>query len=147
MPGALVSAPDELHARSFADRIMATLGGHGAVRVAEVDGVIVGHGALTPMSLRAIAHVARLDLCVHPGYARQGHGAALLAALLAWADATPTVHKVELLVRASNTAARALYARAGFVEEGRLRDRVRLPTGGFVDDVAMARLTGPASSS
>ena len=46
--------------------------------------------------------------------------------------------KVELLVRDSNPGAIRLYQRLGFVEEGRFRDRIRLPDGTFVDDVAMA---------
>jgi putative acetyltransferase len=48
------------------------------------------------------------------------------------------LRKVELLVRDSNRDAIRLYQRLGFVEEGRFRDRVRLPDGTFVDDIAMA---------
>jgi len=46
--------------------------------------------------------------------------------------------KVELLVRATNERAIRLYRALGFVEEGRFRDRVRLPDGTLVDDIAMA---------
>jgi ribosomal protein S18 acetylase RimI-like enzyme len=45
---------------------------------------------------------------------------------------------VELLVRDSNPGAIRLYQRLGFVEEGRFRDRIRLPDGTFGDDIAMA---------
>jgi GNAT superfamily N-acetyltransferase len=48
------------------------------------------------------------------------------------------LRKVELLVRDSNPGAIRLYQRLGFVEEGRFRDRIRLPDGTFGDDIAMA---------
>lgn len=63
-------------------------------------------------------------------------------ALLDWARANPAVHKIELLVRAENLPAVALYRAFGFVEEGRLRDRVRLSDGRYVDDVSMAMVFG-----
>jgi RimJ/RimL family protein N-acetyltransferase len=55
-----------------------------------------------------------------------------------WANQTPHVKKIELLVRATNQRAIRLYSKLGFLEEGRFRDRVRLPDGSFVDDLAMA---------
>jgi len=58
--------------------------------------------------------------------------------LLDWAVRTPRVEKIELLVRSTNRVAIHLYRRLGFTEEGRLRKRVRLPDGTFVDDIAMA---------
>jgi putative acetyltransferase len=45
---------------------------------------------------------------------------------------------VELLVRATNARALRLYERLGFGVEGRFRERVRLPNGEFIDDIAMA---------
>ena len=85
-----------------------------SARPPEEGGARVGHASLTPMGLGRIAHVVRLDLCVHLGHWRRGHGRALLTHLLAWADRTAAVHKVELLVRSSNAPAVALYGRAGF---------------------------------
>jgi RimJ/RimL family protein N-acetyltransferase len=58
--------------------------------------------------------------------------------LMDWAKRNSSVEKIELLVRATNERAIRLYSRLGFVEEGRMRNRVRLPDGSFVDDVAMA---------
>jgi RimJ/RimL family protein N-acetyltransferase len=55
-----------------------------------------------------------------------------------WTTARPEFHKIELNVRSVNEVARRLYRRVGFVEEGVLRDRVRLPDGTFVDDIVMA---------
>ena len=49
------------------------------------------------------------------------------------------------MVRATNLGAIRLYERLGFAEEGRFRDRVRLPNGDFIDDVALAWF--PASTA
>jgi RimJ/RimL family protein N-acetyltransferase len=135
--GLLVSEPDELTERAFAERIGMQSKGRTKVLVAELPGEFVGHASLYPMSLCKVAHVFRLDMCVHLGHWRHGYGTRLLAGLLGWARENPEAHKVELLVRSTNTAAVSLYERAGFVHEGRFRDRVRLRDGRFVDDLGM----------
>lgn len=136
--GMLLSEPDELFEPLFLQRIASLAHGRGRFLVAEVEGVAVGHACLWPMPLRRLAHILRLDMCVHVGHWRQGHGEALLRALLDWAGGQPSARKVELLVRAENAGALALYRKLGFVEEGRLRERVRLHSGRFVDDISMA---------
>ncbi len=136
-PGLLVGLPGEIPVRAYADKIAALESG-GRYVVAEEDGALAGHAFLDPMEMAANAHVFRLTLVVHPGRRGQGGGRRLLDDLLAWAAAEARVGKVELLVRSTNTAAIRLHRGAGFVEEGRLRQRVRLPDGSVVDDVAMA---------
>lgn len=79
-------------------------------------------------------------MCVHLGHWRQGHGRALLEALLQWARANPTARKIELLVRAENLPAIALYRAHGFTEEGRMQARVQLRDGRLIDDISMATL-------
>ena len=64
-------------------------------------------------------------------------GEALMRELIDWAKRTPRVRKIELLMRATNQGAVRLYSKFGFFEEGRFKDRVRLPHGKFVDDIAM----------
>ncbi len=115
----------------------------GKYLIAEVGGLPVAHASLWPMGLRSLSHVLRLDMCVHDGHWRQGHGEALLRALLEWAATAANARKIELLVRAENAAAVALYRKLGFVEEGRLRERVRLRSGRFVDDISMGLLLAP----
>ncbi len=67
-----------------------------------------------------------LRIAVQPAARRHGIGAAVLRAILsANADACP--HGLYLEVRASNVAARHLYARQGFVERGRRRDYFQAP--------------------
>jgi RimJ/RimL family protein N-acetyltransferase len=46
--------------------------------------------------------------------------------------------KLGLRVLSTNQHAIGLYRRHGFVEEGRLRDEIRLPDGSYADDVWMA---------
>jgi len=135
-PGKLVSHPHELKVESFAAKI-AELQARGRYVVAEEDGRPVGHAVLEPMSLERLAHVVRLTIVVHPGFERRGVGTTLMKDLVDWASANPSVGKIELLVRASNEAAIALYRKFGFVEEGRLIKRLKLEDGSYLDDVAM----------
>jgi RimJ/RimL family protein N-acetyltransferase len=143
--GHLVSESDELSLASFVDRINELSDGRGKYLVAENNGIPIGHGSLCPMPLRNVAHVVRLDICVHPGHTGQGHGRAILSALVEWAHGHPGTQKIELLVRSVNERAIALYRSAGFSEEGRLRKRVRLADGSFCDDLCMALFLGPRS--
>lgn len=136
--GLLVSQPDELLESNFRERIATLADGRGKYLIAELDGQAVAHASLWPMGLRNVSHVLRLDMCVHLGQWRRGYGEALLRALLAWAQASSCARKVELLVRSQNTAALALYRKVGFVEEGRLKERVRIQDGRYVDDISMA---------
>lgn len=76
--------------------------------LAEVDDAPVGRLLLDVRPGR----IDLVDLAVHPAHQRAGHGTALLAGVLARADATGA--GVRLTVRADNTGARRLYARLGF---------------------------------
>ena len=135
-----VSLPEELNPAAFQERITAAQNGSGKYLVIERAQELIAHASLFPMPMKRLAHVLRLDMCVHLGFWRQGHGKRLLDALVDWARHEPGIHKIELLVRATNQAAITLYAQAGFFEEGRHRDRIKLPDGRFMDDIAMALL-------
>ncbi len=67
-----------------------------------------------------------LRIAVAPASRRQGIGGRLLRTLMS-AIADACMEGVYLEVRASNAAARGLYARAGFVECGRRRDYYAAP--------------------
>ena len=138
VPGFLVSQPDELCAKSFASLIASLTNGAGCYLVAEDDGKVVGHALLEPMGLRAISHVFRLTIVVHPRHDDRGVGTTLMASLIDWASRSPTVGKIELIVRSSNERALRLYRKFGFREEGRFRNRIRLADGSYLDDVSMA---------
>lgn len=136
-PGRLVGRPGEIPLAAFAAKI-AELSRYGCYWVAEEGGAAIGHSFLDPMEMAGNAHVFRLNIVVHPGHTARGVGTALMTEMMRWAGGRAGLEKIELLVRASNTRAIALYRRFGFVEEGRLRARVRTEDGRFLDDLAMA---------
>lgn len=136
-PGLLVSRPAELKPEAFAAKI-AALNRDGLYLVAERDGALIGHALLEPLGLEALAHVLSLTIVVHPGYLGQGVGQALMSRLLDWAQARVGLLKIELRVRETNERARRLYERFGFVVEGVLHKRIRLPDGQLIGDVTMA---------
>ena len=134
------SLPEELNPAAFQERITAARNGSGKYLVIERAGELIAHASLFPKPMKRLAHVVSLDMCVHLGFWREGHGKHLLNALVEWARHAPDLHKIELLVRATNQAAITLYKQAGFFEEGRHRDRIKLRDGRLMDDIAMAML-------
>lgn len=81
--------------------------------LAEVEGTVAGYGVLSVAA--AEAHI--LNLCVAPEWQGRGIGRTLLTRVIQLAR----YHRVKgifLEVRPSNTAARRLYEKAGFVEVG-----------------------------
>jgi RimJ/RimL family protein N-acetyltransferase len=137
VPGQLVSRPEEISVATMEARIR-SVARAGCFVVAEDEASLLGHAVLEPMGLIAIQHVYRLTVVVHPGETGRGIGTALLQYVQRWAASQPDLHKIELLVRATNLGAIRLYSRCGFREEGVLRDRIRLPNGELIDDLAMA---------
>jgi ribosomal-protein-alanine N-acetyltransferase len=69
------------------------------------------------VAMAGVEELHLLNLTVAPQHQRQGHGSALLAAVLGHARARHLA-TVWLEVRAGNALARALYARRGFAEVG-----------------------------
>lgn len=80
------------------------------------------------------------NVAVHPEWRRQGVGAALLTHVLAEAEAIGAPNAT-LEVRASNSAALALYDAAGFTLAGRRRDYYTHPV---EDALILWRRRGPA---
>lgn len=79
----------------------------------------------------ALAHTAVVSLVVGQAHRRQGLGTLLLAGAAAWARAAG-VEKLSASVYGRNTAAQALFARAGYALEGVRRRHLRL--GAALDD-------------
>jgi RimJ/RimL family protein N-acetyltransferase len=106
--------------------------GSRAHKVAVAGDVVVGHAAtdLTPYG------VANLSMFVVADWRRRGVGGALVAAAIA-AARERNAHKLALQVWPHNYAARALYSRLGFLEEGRLRRHYRRRNGELWDAVVM----------
>jgi putative acetyltransferase len=108
--------------------------------VAVVGDTVVGMVALHcfPHKPRR-AHAASIGIGVHDEWQGKGIGTTLMEAAIDLADNWLNLVRLELEVFADNEAAIRLYARFGFVVEGRhvahaFRD------GAYVDSIAMARI-------
>jgi ribosomal protein S18 acetylase RimI-like enzyme len=138
-PGYFCSQPNELSEQNVIKTIQSLAESEkGAYLVAERNGKIIGHAFLAPLHLKSISHVVQLSIGVYHGSQGKGIGTALMEELIAWAKQSMTVEKIELNVRASNNRAIALYNRMGFVEEGRLKNRIKVSANHYIDDLLMA---------
>ncbi|GAA4913491.1 ribosomal protein S18 acetylase RimI-like enzyme [Stackebrandtia albiflava] len=107
--------------------------------VAEHAGRIIGYIRLAPAANNPeSAHVLLIPgLAVDP--AARGRGAALrLLEHVAEVAAARGARKIMLYVFATNDAAIRLYRRAGYVEEGRMRDQLFID-GRYIDSLLMAK--------
>ena len=84
-----------------------------------------------------LKHVAVLTIAVAPAWRRRGVARQLLTRSYQWAQ-QKGVKKIQLDVRAGNTAAITLYEREGFVLEGRERAQILTPQG-YEDNLVMAK--------
>jgi RimJ/RimL family protein N-acetyltransferase len=138
-PGYFCSQPSELSEQNTVKTIRALSESEkGIYLVAERENNIVGHAFLEPLHLKSICHVAQLSIGVHHGWQEKGIGAALMQRLIDWAKQSETIEKIELNVRASNHRAIALYKKMGFIEEGRLKNRIKIDANHYIDDILMA---------
>ncbi|HEV8569067.1 MAG TPA: GNAT family N-acetyltransferase [Actinoplanes sp.] len=84
--------------------------------VAEPEGIVVGHGGFHgPPDADGTVEVA---YSVDPAHRRRGYARAMLAALLARADADPCVHAVRASIRPDNAGSLATIAGFGFTKVG-----------------------------
>jgi putative acetyltransferase len=80
-------------------------------------------------------HVATIGMMVAPEWRGRGVGTALMEAAIDWCRRSG-VEKLELSVYPDNDAARALYAKFGFREEGWLTGRSKKAIG-YRDEIVM----------
>ena len=113
MPIELVSYPRPWPIGVFQSEIDLMRRGERHYLVAREDGTVVGYGGL--MFVLDDAHVT--NVAVAPKHQRSGIATRLLAEL-AWQAIARGCQALTLEVRASNTAAQALYHRFGFVPAG-----------------------------
>ncbi len=118
---------------------LAARGGPHPVTVAEVDGVIVGWGALSRFHPRA-AYARTVENAVYVAHDRlgQGIGRAILADLLARAKQLGH-HTVIALISAEQAGSLALHAKLGFERVGLLRE-AGFKMGRWLDVVYMQRM-------
>ena len=114
---AFVEAPTLSRIRGFVQNGLR----NGMVHFVAVDGDrVVGWCDVNPKPHMALRHSGVLGMGVAATHRGEGTGAALLRTTLD-AAAAGRLTRIELVVRADNTAAIALYRRFGFELEGRLR--------------------------
>lgn len=114
----------------------------GTILLAEIGGRPVGSLTASAGRLRRNHGVVTVMLGVLPEHQGHGVGTALLAAAEAWAAAR-SAHRLELTVAEPNVRAHALYRRLGFLDEGCLRDSLRID-GAFCDEYILAKGNAPA---
>jgi ribosomal protein S18 acetylase RimI-like enzyme len=133
---AMLEAPSAARVRRF---VLDNLRSGAPQFVAVVDGRVVGWCDVRPKPLETLRHSGVLGMGVAAAHRGRGIGSALLRAAIETAAARGLT-RIELVVRADNAAAIALYARHGFELEGRLH-RYLLVDGVVYDALQMARLT------
>jgi ribosomal protein S18 acetylase RimI-like enzyme len=131
---ALLEAPPLPRVRRF---VLNGLRNGMAQFVAVDDGRVVGWCDINPKTHETLRHSGVLGMGVAATHRGRGVGSALLRATLQAASARG-ITRVELVVRADNAAAIALYERHGFELEGRLRDYLFIDGRAF-DALQMAR--------
>ncbi|KXK55526.1 MAG: putative acetyltransferase YhhY [Chlorobi bacterium OLB7] len=75
---------------------------------------------------KRVRHCGEFGMSVRKAYWGLGIGGAMLDSLVAWADESGVVTKINLRVRADNERAIRLYNRKGFIHEGTLRNDVQI---------------------
>ena len=99
--------------------------------IAEADGKHIGN-----LGIELRRGLAELGMLVAPEARGTGVGSALMAACVEWCRAKGA-HKIALTLWPHNTAARKLYEKFGFVEEGRLVRHYRRSSGELWDAITM----------
>ena len=141
VPDGIARRPEEV-SDAYISGFMAKAAADGIELVCEEEGRIVGEIHASRAGVAALASLLTdLTIAVAPDCHGKGVGRRLFQALLDEVMThMPHITRVELFARESNTQARALYQSLGFVEEGRLRARVRNSRGELEDDTIMGWL-------
>ncbi len=141
VPGGIARTPGEV-TDAYVAGFMQKAEADGVEFVAEMDGEIVGEIHASRVGIASLdTLLTDLTIAVAPKAQGRGVGRSLFQALLAEvSDHMPHIVRVELFARSSNVRARALYESLGFVEEGRLRARVRDASGELETDTIMGWL-------
>jgi RimJ/RimL family protein N-acetyltransferase len=105
---------------------------------ADGDGRLVGYLSVTGGEAKRNMHSAYIVIAILDGHRGMGIGSMLFRELEAWAKAKG-IRRLSLGLMAENERAHALYAKMGFLEEGRKKEAFRLP-GRYVDEILMYKL-------
>ena len=103
---------------------------------------VIGNASFRFAGRRKLAHTAELGMGVLPSHRQQGLATIMLDRAIADMRLHPVIERLDLTVIASNTHARTMYLRAGFVEEGVKVRGLKQPDGRYDNEVMMALWIG-----
>ena len=112
------------------------------VAIEPETGDVVGNATFRFAVRKKLRHAADLGMGVLPSHQGVGLGRRLLGRAIEDMRSFDGIERLELTVLATNTIARRMYERAGFVEEGVKRRSLRQLDGRYEDEVIMAMWVG-----
>jgi len=113
------------------------------VAVQGEHGPVLGALSFRNGDRRKVRHHGHFGISVDADWRGKGVGSALITTLLDWAAAHPVIEKVCLGALETNTGARRLYERLGFVLEHVSPRHFKLGPGRYVADIWMAIYVKP----
>jgi len=144
VPGSGLAREEDEIGEDYVRAFIARAGRNGITLGAFIGDELAGEIHAARMGPRQFGHVlSDLTVAVRPSAQGRGIGTALFDRLVATArQLKPKIERIELQARSGNEGALRLYERLGFVREGLLMGRVRLPDGSVEDDIFMALRIG-----
>ncbi len=110
----------------------------GSIALGAIEaGHLIGNLLLERYPQNRRGHCGSFGMSVHPAHQGKGVGTALLQEMMTLSSAEGILERIELVVLSNNLHGQSLYARFGFVEEGRRRNAVRLRDQ-YLDEILMA---------
>ncbi len=107
--------------------------------VAECGGSVIGFLEFMNGSLRRIRHSGMFSMYIRKDLREEGIGSMLLEELIRWGTNDPLIEKLTLAVFSTNTRARSLYEKFGFIIEGNCPRDMKLSDGTYMDSILMYR--------
>ncbi len=106
--------------------------------VALVKGVVSGFLVASSGTANRNRHSASMIIGVAKNHWGQGIGTSLIEYMEDWARSF-SMHRIEFTVVETNAAARSLYRKCGYIEEGVKRDSLKVD-GKYVNEIYMSKL-------
>jgi ribosomal protein S18 acetylase RimI-like enzyme len=133
-------AEANINADSEKEEISEHLNRDGSVYiVAEFDGHVIGFLEFLNGSLKRIRHSGMFSMYIRKDFREEGIGSLLLEELIRWAESDSLIEKLTLAVFSTNTRARKLYEKFGFIVEGNCPHDMKLSDGTYIDSILMYR--------
>ncbi len=101
------------------------------------QGAAAGAIHFATLKYQRLRHAGTIGISVCSSCRDEGIGRALIAVVIGWARAHPTIERVGLNVFATNARAIHLYRSLGFIDQYVQRGFVKMGPGEYVDDIRM----------